>query len=383
MSEVQAAGGAGASFVLAGGVSLWMRGADPSALAQLEGLMDPYRAEPGAPEVPGLVLEQAPGGSEPAFTDIHNPARDGVVTAADGESVYLLDGCRWCSLPDPSGRIRFAQGFPIRRLLIAVVRPALQLALAENGAPSVHSAAVEVDGGGVVVAGWSETGKTEVALGFLENGARFISDKWSILLPDGTLGTFPITVGIRRWVLPHLPMLNAALPARARGQLRVAGGLATVTGPLRRRGLPGRIGSLAVGSLDRAISLADRAALTPTAVAAAYGHAVDSDGRVPLKAVAILTTVPGGSEPSVRMADPRWAARRLARSAAYERRGFGELLSRSRYAFPDGEGPIDALGEGRDERLLEAAFARVPVIEARVPFPTDPRRVADLIAGLL
>lgn len=344
-------------------------------------LMDPYRPVPA--DGPGdLTLVGAAEEHRPRLREIHNPARDGVVTASDGERLYLMDGERWCSLPE-SGEVRFQAGFPAWKMFGSVVLPAIQHALADRGAVCVHSASVDIDGSAVVVAGWSETGKTETALALLEEGARFLSDKWSILVPEGGVGAFPISVGIRRWVLRYLPRLRAALPRAARAQLLVAGGLGAVTGPLRRRGLPGRVGGLAVGSIERAIALADRAALTPSEVARAYGHEMDPATRPPLGAVAILTTVPAGSPPRARFADPAWAATRLARSAAYERRGLAELMARGGYAFPERAEPGDEPAVIRDGRLLAAAFADVTVIEVRAPFPTDPRRVADAIGELL
>lgn len=382
MSDPRPPSAAEHHFALAGGVALGVRGVDAASTARIAALMDPYPARSG-PGDAGIVLEQAPAGDAPVPLDIQGPARDDLMTASDGRSLHVLQGRRWCTLPDETGLIRFGEGFPLARLVGSLARPALQLALAAAGAPCVHSACVDLDGGAVVVAGWSETGKTETALAFLEDGARFVSDKWTVLLPDGTVGTFPIGVGIRRWVLPHLPTLRSALPSMARAQLRTAGGVAALTGPIRRRGLPGRIGGLAVGSMDRAIALADRAALSPSQVGEAYGHPVDTARRIPLRATVILTTVPGGTEPTARIVDPGWAARRLARSAAYERRGFGELLARARYAFPDRPAADDPLGEAREERLLAAAFSAAPVIEARAPFPADPRRVAAVIGALL
>ena len=82
------------------------------------------------------------------------------------------------------------------------------------------------------------------------------------------------------------------------------------------------------------MALADRAALTPSQLRAVYGDGDDPARRVPLGATAILTTVPG-REVTCEPADPAWAAARLARSAAYERRELFAVLDRRRFAFPD------------------------------------------------
>jgi hypothetical protein len=62
---------------------------------------------------------------------------------------------------------------------------------------------------------------------------------------------------------------------------------------------------------------------------------------------------------------------------------FGELLARARYALPDRADSDDEPAEAREERFLRAAFAEVPVIDARGPFLVDPRRVAESIGRLL
>src|SRR5919201_20485 len=93
----------------------------------------------------------------------------------------------------------------------------------DAAAVAVHSAAVAIDGRGVLVAGWSESGKTETALALVERGASFVSDKWTVVGDDGTAAAFPITVGVRGWTLAHLPRLRAALGGAPRARLRAAG----------------------------------------------------------------------------------------------------------------------------------------------------------------
>jgi serine kinase of HPr protein (carbohydrate metabolism regulator) len=57
----------------------------------------------------------------------------------------------------------------------------MHLGLMRRDAVAVHSAAVEMDGQAVLIAGWSESGKTETALALMEAGARFVSDKRTVL----------------------------------------------------------------------------------------------------------------------------------------------------------------------------------------------------------
>jgi hypothetical protein len=373
-------------FDIAGSARLALLGAEEDAAAWLRSQMDPYWPAPAARGPAEVVLEAVRSPPSRTYVDVQNPAGDGLVTASDGARFYVLHGGTACSVPDPlhgaEARFSYDAGFPLWRIFRGLVRPALQIAFLRNGAVAVHSASVEVDGGGIVIAGWSESGKTETALAFVESGARFVSDKWTILRPGLTIGAFPIGVGIRRWVLGYLPRLRAELPHRARLQLAAAGLASGLSKPLRALPAPGRVGGLAVDALDRLVALGDRAALRPSEVRAAYGHDATGGWEAPLRAVALLTT---SSDARVHAgpADPGWAAQRLAWSAAFERRAYFELEGRLRFAFPGRSIVPLAAAVERERELLEDALAEVPVVDVRAPFPVDPRRVADAIGRAL
>jgi hypothetical protein len=78
-------------------------------------------------------------------------------------------------------------------------------------------------------------------------------------------------------------------------------------------------------------------------------------------------------------ANPAITAARLARSAAYERRAYFDLLQRAGYLMPDRPATVVDRAVAADEAVLRAAFERVELVTVRAPFPTDPRRVADEI----
>lgn len=345
--------------------------------------------DPLQPSVPAaavdVVLEAAPGWERPRLREVQNPAGDALVTAVDGDDPYLLRRDEWCRLAtsesDLPARFTFSRGFPLSEAL-PYLRTVMQVALLDRSAAALHAAAVELDGSGLVVAGWSETGKTETALAFMEDGARFLSDKWVVLGDDGVLHTFPIGVGVRRWVLAYLPRLRASLPGPARAQFAAAGVADRITAPLRRARSGGRIASLASSTAERAVRLADRAALRPSQLVAAYGQ---GDGWLPRSRFArlvFLTTVPG-REIEVRDVEPGWAADRLSQSAAFERRRLFELHHRARFALPEHRGVEMNQVIARERAFLTDALQGVELLEARAPFPTDPSRVADAVGRRL
>ena len=238
-----------------------------------------------------------------------------------------------------------------------------------RGAVAVHAAAVAIDGRAVLVGGWSESGKTETALALLERGATFVSDKWTVVGEDGTAAAFPITVGVRGGTLAHLPRLRAGLGRAPRARLAAAGAARAA-----RRVLPH-------DGVHRALMAADRVALAPTAVRAAYGGG-DAPWRVPLGAVAVLTTVPGPGV-TARPADPAWAAERLARAADFERRA---PVRAPRPRVLGAPRP-----RARRARAPARPGARPPRLDPRArpghrgarPVPTDPGPVADALAARL
>jgi hypothetical protein len=228
-----------------------------------------------------------------------------------------------------------------------------------------------------LVCGWSESGKTETALALAEQGARFISDKWTILDSGAQLHAFPVSVGIRDWVLEYLPRLRAHLRASQRARLRVARTARRPLPLLTRR--PTRVGTALESQLDRAFTLASRLSLRQTEVAAIYGSPQDPRRTPPLKTLAMLTTV-SGHEVTVRPAELGWAAERLARTGAYERRTLYELDARVRYS--DASPGASSLAGVRDREVqrLRQLLTGVQILEVKAPFPADPRRVADALA---
>jgi hypothetical protein len=369
-------------FDLCGRGVLSLVGVDERVAEYVRDQMDPYVPDASCGDAPAVVLEANESEASRRFVDFQNPATDGVVTASDGRRLSIVYRGRACTIPDAlrddPARFIHQPGFPIRRIFGSAVRPALQLAALSRKAVAVHSASVEVDGGGVMVAGWSETGKTETGLAFAEEGAGFLSDKWTILGSDGTLSAFPIRVGVRRWALRYLPRLRSSLPPVARAQLAVAGLTSVLSRPVRSK----RVGDPTAEAIERAVALVDRASLTLTEVRSAYGRGGERESAAPLRAVAMLTTVPG-FDIDVRPADPAWAARRLAHSAAFERRRYFALRERARFALPDESADARELSIQREQRLLEALLEPVRLLDVRAPFPTDPRRVAGAIAAEL
>lgn len=356
---------------------------DAPAARFVESALDPWGAAPsGAGPVDVRIGELA---EQPHDAELQNPAGDALSTAIDAGGAYVRADGLWCAVPPPAAQGPFVfaaqRGFPLSRIFGRFVRPALQLAAARHDAVAVHGSTVVVDGRGIVIAGWSETGKTETALALVEKGAVFLSDKWTLVFGDGSLACFPITIGVRRWLLRYAPTLRQRLPRAARLQFAgaaVGEAAARFTTPLARRG--GLVAAAHTAAAELA-TLAQRASLSPSQLSAAYGQPPPTT-REPLAALVLLTTTVDG-RPHAELRDPGWAARRLARSASYERRDYLTLAERARYIRDGGDADVARLIEDREEKHLASVLASARVIEVRAPFPTDPRRIVDAVEPLL
>jgi hypothetical protein len=375
-------------FDLSGRLLIQSLEGDDRTVRYLGRQMAPFESSPEPPDDRLADVLLSPSIEEVGpILEQQGPANDDLTTGTDGRRLFLLSDGRRLSVPDAlePGPIRFDHdpGFPLWRVFRTAVRPAMHVALAASGrAVAVHAAAVTIDGGAIVVAGWSESGKTETALGLMERGASFLSDKWTLLGTDGLASAFPISIGVRRWVLRYLPTLRSSLTRSARLQFAAAGLVSVVLEPVAGRSVRSRVAALASDGARQAMALGDRAAFEVAELRAAYRQTDDPARAAPVRLVVALRTVPGGAV-RVSPADPGEIAARLARSAAYERRHYLELLQRAGYAMPSRPGASQDRAIAADEALLRAAFERVRVVTVDAPFPTDPRPVADAILAAL
>jgi hypothetical protein len=374
-------------YDLGGAIRFWIDpGVGPRVARYVRGQMAPYRPQAEA-LAEDVGLSRISGDGADSLLDIENPAGDGLTTGWDGKHAYALRGGFQCSIPDAlrehPARFLLEDGFPIWDVWGPLVTPALSLAALRHESVVVHASAVEIDGRAVLVAGWSESGKTEVALALAETGATFISDKWSILRHDGMVSPFPVAVGIRGWVVAFLPRLRAGLPAAARLQLAAARMAGSVTEPLRARSVSGLVAHELSGIAIAAADAADRVSMSSDGIRQIYGASGDPCQPRPLSTVVLLTTSRTRRGLAVEPIEPRAAARRLAQAAAFERRTYFSVTQRIAYATESAarSSMDDALQIERT--VLSRNLEGVHVFEAGTDFPQDPRFLADAIRDVI
>jgi hypothetical protein len=233
---------------------------------------------------------------------------------------------------------------------LPLVRSIARRALPGAGAVAVHASLVEVDGQGVVIAGWSESGKTEAALGLAARlGGRFISDKWVVLDGEGSW-PHPGVAGLRDWVA------RGADAARLRADRRTA-----------PAGRP-------VGSACPPAHQRPRRAVRPAAPARA---------RDPTRARTPASR-PGGSR-SGRSAAPgshrRPRGSRDDHDRSQRRTGRDHPAHRPQHGV-GGSAAWFADELGTSIRVLERVVGTTAAHLIETPFPADPRAVAAVIAAL-
>ena len=291
-----------------------------------------------------------------------------------GESEFILrKGTMAVSIPFAfvgSGcTIGWSGAGGMRRLLIDYVRPALQIALLPKDRLALHSAAVNYGGKGILLAGWAESGKTEAMLGFLQAGAAFVSDKWTIVDGDGSsIHHFPTPITVRNWMIDLIPGLRDRLKATELLRARAAG---LVTSVIRAEALSRAPLTTGVKGLA---DLAGRVSVTPSQLLGKDGDGASqwrSSPSAPLASLFLLVTS-GEDRIAVREADVDEVASRLADCAAYERRAFFGLYQRFKYAFPGRRNRLIEEAREAESRTLAKALSSKRVFVVEAPFPFDP-----------
>lgn len=214
----------------------------------------------------------------------------------------------------------------------------INLTVLAKGGLALHATAFEHQGRGILVTGWSKSGKTETLLAFLDRGARYVGDEWIYLSSDGTtMFGLPEPVRVWDWQLSQLPHYRHLLDRRDRARLRTLRYASMSLDRLSRRASSGyRHRMLRLSAL---IERQRYAFLRPERAfaggASARGAQIDH--------LIFLANVEAGGANSWRV-QPAWVADRMAFSMEEERQPLASAYRQFRFAFPD-----------RRNRLIESA----------------------------
>lgn len=288
--------------------------------------------------------------------------------AFDDKSFYLLDGeghrarIDFSSVGEPC-HVECELGINSVPLLL----PLVGLRLLRKGYVLLHSAAFVYRGEGILVTGWQKGGKTEMLLSFMQAGARYVSDEWTIVGGEpprlyGLAGR----VKVWDWHLHSLPRYLARIPSTSKYRLRL---LWLYRKLMAQPGLSdlkrGPFGLLHELSREAGSVFLGLVSVSPNVLFAGNVWA----GAAPLDRVFLALLGQDGIE--AQPADPSEIARRMVSSLAYERSSLLEAYHKFRFAFPDRSNMLIETAQDREQEILLGALAGKPSYEIRHPYPVS------------
>jgi hypothetical protein len=293
----------------------------------------------------------------------------------DDDAFYLLQAkggvARRTMMPfdrlGPGAEIVCERGIPAVPHLLATVN----LVLLTRDVLPLHATALEVDGMGVLVTGWSKGGKTETLLAATRHGARYVGDEWVYLPPDGSMLGLPEPIRLWAWQLAQRPDLLASRTAGERRRLRT---WAMISGIADRAGDRSWTGSAAVRRVAPALA---RQAYLQVPPADLFGAA----GMVTSARLDAVVLVMSSEAPDTVAHDtaPGEVSRRMAASLAEERAPLLVHHRQFRYAFPDRSSPLLESAGDLEARLLAERLDHVPSAKVTHPHPCDVEELGQAV----
>jgi hypothetical protein len=236
-------------------------------------------------------------------------------------------------------------------LLVAV----LNVSALAAGVLPVHAAAFDLDGRGVLVTGWSKSGKTETLLAFASRGARYVGDEWVYLHGDGSMTGLPEPMRVWSWHLDQLGDHRPKLPTATRTKLAVLDAATAGGGSLDRR-LPGTLRRLRHLLADQRNVRVSPDTLLPRT------------GPVPLDVIVLTESHERGGI-AVEEVDSADVAARVATMLPGERAGLLDAYRAFRYGLPERRSTLLDGAEERERELLAERLAGRPALRVRHPYP--------------
>ena len=346
----------------------------PGILGRLRRELGPLRASKDGPD-PDLSIrfvDALPISNDLRYLGLHQ-------AAYDAGTFYLLDsqGRRAAVAIDQLGEP--CEVVCEREMAhIPLLRDAVSLRLLAKGHVMLHSSAFIAEGKTVLVTGWQKGGKTELLLGFMSDGARFVSDEWTVLRKD-TRALLGATGGLDvwDWHFRQLPDYWRKIRPSERIRLRLLG----LYRAWYRLVRPPRVSGFGLDLLHRlseegAVAAAGQVRTTPTRL---FDGPPSRDAQLDLILLAAVATGPSRA----RRLDPAEVASRMVGSQTYERKRLYDAYAAFRYAFPTRGNPILDSAPDRELELLTAFMGDIPAYEVVHPYPVSLGELRDLVRPLL
>jgi hypothetical protein len=252
------------------------------------------------------------------------------------------------------------RGLPAVPLLI----PILNLTLLARGILPLHASAFVHEGTGIVVTGWSKSGKTEALLAFGSRGAEYVGDEWMYLAPDGSrVYGIPQPIRIWDWHLRQLPEYQALIGRGERARLRALELLLVPGRALQRIGRGRHAPARTFNRLAPLVRSQLHVDVEPERLFGPLGELSAAFDRL---FFLVSRDAPGVD---VEPIDPLEVARRMVFSLQHERLDFMAYYLKARFAFPDAASPVVERAEELQREALSRAFSGKPAYVVHHPYP--------------
>ncbi len=256
-------------------------------------------------------------------------------------------------------------------LLLAIVNAT---AVARGHLP-LHASAFTVEGKGVLVAGWSKGGKTEVLLSAMRNGAIYVGDEWVYVTPERMQGV-PEPIRLWDWQLAELPEYAATLTSGERRKLRALQACTAICA-VAARGLPGVAGRTA-HRLTAVLERQRNVRVEP--------HRLFGASRCSLRGRADVVVLVGSHTApttSIERIDPLEVADRMLHSLQEEQAPLRTAYNQFRFVHPDRANPLLDDYARHQQHLLREALRGKEAYLLLHPYPPHIPSLFDEIREVL
>ncbi len=248
---------------------------------------------------------------------------------------------------------------------VPLLKPILALTAQAKGFASVHACAFVLNGVGVLMAGWAESGKTTALLGFAARGAELIGEDWVLVSRDGKkMCGLPTMIELSSSHLEALPDVRRTIKRSRLLKLDALHRLrriqAAALGEKANRTTLGKL-------LCRIVTALEQRAYPTVTPQAIFGNHVGSLVGRPDKVFLLVSHDDPWVE--VKPTPPSEIALRLAHLAQYEQIRLLEHYLAFKFAYPEVTNPIIEASFDSQYEILSQALAGKDTYTVWHPYP--------------
>ncbi len=263
---------------------------------------------------------------------------------------------------------------------VPLLIPILNLTMLARGIVPLHASAFTYHGQGILVTGWAKGGKTEALLGFMSNGAEYVSDEWVYLTPDGQ-HMFGIAEPIRfwDWHLQELPQYWARVRRADRVRLRALRLMVQSLSWATRSG--SSRGMRSVRRMSKLTHLLKQQLYIHLPPQQIFNGRCGTMTATPQKVFFVGSH--DAPDITVRPMSTREIAQRMVFSLQAERQEFMTHYLKFRFAFPEHSNQLIERAEGLQRQALHQALTDKAAFAVHHPYPVSIPALFDAMQRVL